>query len=163
MDKITEKRIETLHPIIRDEVREIYETITNSLTAKGIVCRFTSTYRTRAEQNALYAQGRTDKTKPIVTMAKAGESYHNYGLAIDICLIKNGVEASWDFSKDWDGDGVADLMEVIHIFQMNGWEWAGNWKTFKEKPHVQKTFGKTIMQLINSATFTQDNFVYPQL
>jgi peptidoglycan L-alanyl-D-glutamate endopeptidase CwlK len=96
-------------------------------------------------------------------MARGGESYHNYGLAIDICIIKNGVEASWDFSKDWDGDGVADLMEVVHIFQMNGWEWAGTWKSFKEKPHVQKTFGKTIKALQQSEKFTIDNFKYPKL
>lgn len=161
MDGITLKRIDLLHPKLRDEVREIYETITNSLTAKGIICRFTSTYRTKAEQTALYAQGRTDKTKPIVTMAKAGESYHNYGLAIDVCIIKNGVTASWDFSKDYDNDGVADLMEAIHIFQMNGWEWAGNWKTFREFPHVQKTFGKTIKQMQALPKFIQDNIEYP--
>lgn len=163
MDVITEKRIATLHPNIRVEVKGIYDEIMTSLRAKGIICRFTSCYRTEAEQNALFAQGRTDKSKPIVTMARGGESYHNYGLAIDICIIKNGVEASWDFSKDWDGDGVADLMEVVHIFQMNGWEWAGTWKSFKEKPHVQKTFGKTIKALQQSEKFTIDNFKYPKL
>jgi peptidoglycan LD-endopeptidase CwlK len=163
MDKITEKRIATLHPAIRAEVTKIYEDICKNLLGKGIVCRFTSCYRTEAEQTALYAQGRTDKTKPIVTMARAGESYHNYGLAIDICLILNGVEASWDFTKDYDNDGVADLMEVIHIFQMNGWEWAGTWKTFKEKPHVQKTFGLSISELQHLPTFLQDNFKYPTI
>jgi len=163
MDNITLKRIQTLHPKLREEVTQIYDEICKNLVGKGVVCRFTSTYRTSAEQNALFAQGRTDKTKPIVTMARANESYHNFGCAIDICLILNGVTASWDFSKDYDNDGVADLMEAIHIFQMYGWEWAGTWKTFREFPHVQKTFGKTIKQMQALPKFKQDNIEYPVL
>lgn len=161
MDTITQKRIDTLHPKLRNEVKAIYQEICDRLTNKSVVCRFTSTYRTFAEQNALYAQGRTDKTKPIVTMAKGGESLHNYGLAIDVCLILNGVTASWDFKKDFDQDGVADLMEVIQVFKNHGWEWAGNWTTFKEFPHVQKSFGYSVKQLQALPKFKQDNFDYP--
>ena len=163
MDVITLKRIETLHPKIRAEVKNIYEDIRLRLTNPKVICRFTSTFRTISEQNLLYAQGRTDKTKPIVTMARGGESLHNYGLAIDLCLILNGVEASWDFSKDFDSDGMADLMEVIQVFKNYGWEWAGDWKTFREKPHVQKTFGKSIKELQALPTFIQDNIKYPIL
>jgi peptidoglycan L-alanyl-D-glutamate endopeptidase CwlK len=43
--------------------------------------------RTMEEQAALYAKGRTIIGK-IVTKAKPGESYHNYGLAFDWVPLK---------------------------------------------------------------------------
>jgi peptidoglycan L-alanyl-D-glutamate endopeptidase CwlK len=30
---------------------------------------------------------------------------------------------------------------------MYGWEWGGDWKSFKDFPHFQKTFGYTTPQL----------------
>ena len=99
MDQVTLNRIEQLHPNLRDEVKEIYQEICEALTGKAI-CRFAYTLRTIKEQNDLYAQGRTKPGK-IVTNAKGGQSYHNYGLAIDIVLLvdKNGdgtfESASW--------------------------------------------------------------------
>lgn len=162
MDAITLKRIDLLHPLLRADVKEIYAEICERLSNKKVVCRFSSTYRTKSEQDALFAQGRTTKGK-IVTMARGGESLHNMGLAIDVCAILNGVEASWDFGKDWDADGIADLMEVIQVFKMYGWEWANDWTSFKEKPHVQKSFGYNIKQLQKLPTFIQDNIQYPKL
>lgn len=44
---------------------------------------------TFAEQNALYAQGRT-KPGRIVTNARGGQSYHNFGLAFDFCIVRRG-------------------------------------------------------------------------
>jgi peptidoglycan L-alanyl-D-glutamate endopeptidase CwlK len=82
-----------------------------------------------------------------VTNAKGGKSYHNYGLAIDICLILDGKEASWDTLKDYDGDKVADWMEAVAIFKTRGWEWGGDFKSIKDAPHFQKTFGFTTTKL----------------
>lgn len=79
MDKITLERIELLHPKLREEVRAIYKEICEALTGNAM-CRFSHTLRTFAEQDALYAQGRT-KPGAKVTNAKGGQSYHNYGLA----------------------------------------------------------------------------------
>ena len=145
MDTITLARIELLHPKLRTEAKEIYIAIYNALKGRAAV-RFTQTLRTIAEQDALYAQGRTTPGK-IVTWAKGGKSYHNYGLAIDICLIIDGKEASWDITKDFDKDGISDWMEAVKIFKAHGWEWGGEWDTKKDYPHFQKTFGKTTAQL----------------
>ena len=79
MDKITLGRIELLHPKLRAEAKKIYEEICTALKGKAI-CRFAYTLRTFAEQDALFNQ------KPQVTKARAGKSYHNYGLAIDIVI-----------------------------------------------------------------------------
>ena len=145
MDTISLARIELLHPKLRTEAKEIYITIYNALKGRAAV-RFTHTLRTIAEQDALYAQGRTKPGKK-VTNAKGGQSYHNYGLAIDICLIIDDKEASWDTLKDYDGDGISDWMEAVAIFKSRGWEWGGEFKSIKDAPHFQKTFGFTPTKL----------------
>lgn len=151
-DKLTLERIKMLHPAIVDEVTGIYlNEIVPALTGKAF-CRFAYTLRSFAEQDAIYAQGRTKlydakgNRLGIVTKAKGGQSIHNYGLALDIVLIKDtngdGIyeSASWETNVDFDKDGKADWMEVINIFKAHGWEWGGDWK-FKDSPHVQKAFG----------------------
>lgn len=143
MDKITLDRIELLHPALREEAKQIYAEICERLTGRAM-CRFAYTLRTFAEQDALYNQ------KPKVTKAKGGQSYHNYGLAVDIVLLLNdGKVASWDTVTDFDNDGLADWQEVVYVFGLFGWEWGGNWKTFPDKPHFQKTFGLTISECLN--------------
>lgn len=143
MDKITLDRIELLHPALREEAKQIYAEICERLTGRA-TCRFAYTLRTFAEQDALYNQ------KPKVTKAKGGQSYHNYGLAVDIVLLLNdGKSASWDTVTDFDGDGLADWQEAVYVFGLFGWDWGGNWKTFPDKPHFQKTFGLTISECLN--------------
>ena len=150
-DKITIERIKLLHPKLREEVAEMYEQICEALTGKSI-CRFAYTLRTDKEQNDLFALGRTVKGKR-VTNARGGHSFHNFGLAFDIVLLidtdGNGTfeTASWDTLKDFDGDKVADWMEVVRIAKSFGWEWGGDWTRFSDRPHFQKTFGKTTAEL----------------
>lgn len=149
-DQKTLERIQLLHPKLRDEALELYDEIVASLTGSAI-CRFAYTLRTFAEQDALFAQGRS-KPGNRVTNAKGGQSYHNYGLAIDIVLLvdkdKNGTfeTAAWDLKTDFDGDKKSDWMEVVQIFKRYGYEWGGDWK-FVDAPHFQKTFGKSIYEL----------------
>ena len=154
VDLITQQRIQLLHPKVRTEVENIYKNeIVPSLTGRAI-CRFAYTLRTFAEQNAIYAQGRTrlfdakGNRLGVVTKAKGGQSIHNYGLALDIVLIKDNKTASWEDNVDFDKDGKADWMEVVNILKSHGWTWGGDWKSFKDKPHFEKTFGYTWQQLL---------------
>jgi len=154
MDQITLQRIQLLHPKVRTEVENIYTNqIVPALNGRAY-CRFAYTLRTFAEQNALYAQGRTKlfdangKRLGVVTKAKGGQSIHNYGLALDIVLIKDNKTASWEDTVDFDKDGKADWMEVVNILKSNGWTWGGDWKSFKDKPHFQKDFGYTWRSLL---------------
>ena len=167
-DKITLDRIQLLHPAVREEVDYIYRAqIVPALNGRAI-CRFAYTLRTFLEQDALYAQGRTKlfdsngKKLGIVTKAKGGQSIHNFGLALDIVLIKdkdgNGTfeSASWEDNVDFDKDGKADWMEVVEILKRNNWVWGGDWKSFKDKPHFEKTFGhswKTLLPKHQSKDF----------
>lgn len=164
MDKITIERIQLLHPIVREEEMQCYQESCEAIKGRALL-RYAYTIRTWAEQNGLYALGRTVKNpvgyhatkKPmgnIVTWAKGGDSYHNYGLAKDIVLLidrdGNGTyeSASWETDVDFDGDGEADWREVVEINTRYGWEWGGNWnKPKQDMPHFQKTFGYSIQQL----------------
>lgn len=143
MDKITVDRIKLIHPKLQDELSGIYAEICEALDGRA-ECRFTHTLRTAKEQDDLYAQGRTKPGK-IVTRVRGLDSYHNYGLAVDIVLMVNGKPV-WDIKTDYDKDGRSDWMEVVDIFKRYGWEWGGDWKFF-DAPHFQKTMGLTIARL----------------
>jgi peptidoglycan L-alanyl-D-glutamate endopeptidase CwlK len=140
-DAITLTRIKSLHPKIQDEVRELVN-IANSKLSANVQMRIVQGFRTFDEQNALFLK------RPKVTNAKGGQSIHNYGLAIDFCLLINNNEISWDDTKDLDHDNIADWLEVVTVFARKGWTWGGNWKTFKDKPHLEKTFGNTWQSLL---------------
>lgn len=145
MDKISIERIELLHPALRQDAKEVLEWAWN----RGIKLRYTQTLRTFKEQDALYAQGRT-KPGSKVTNAKGGQSYHNYGLALDICLISEDSKSLvWDLKYDGiDEDKKADWIQVVEEFKKRGWQWGGDWKSFKDYPHVEKTGGKSLKTLL---------------
>ena len=136
MDKVTQDRIDKTHPAVRDELRKIIAECDSALNGRAKI-RITQGLRSFDEQAKLYAQGRTTPGKK-VTNAAAGQSIHNYGLAVDICLVIDGKDVSWDTAKDWDNDGVADWYECVRVFAKYGWDWGGNWKTFKDLPHFEK-------------------------
>ncbi len=95
---------------------------------------FTCTLRSVAEQNKLYAKGRTLPGK-IVTNARGGESFHNYGVAFDICPVINGKAIFNDIS----------LFNRVGKIGINlGLEWGGEWKKFIDKPHFQYTAGYSL-------------------
>jgi peptidoglycan L-alanyl-D-glutamate endopeptidase CwlK len=115
--------------------------------ARGVNIVITQGLRAIAEQDALYAQGRT-KPGNIVTNAKGGTSYHNYGLAVDFALLlPNGSSVSWNTSQDGDGDKVADWSEVVQEAKALGFEWGGDFVSIKDAPHFQMTFGLSTAQL----------------
>lgn len=66
----------------------------------------------------------------------------------DFCLLKPDGSISWSLSEDANHDGNADWMQVVDLFKSYGYDWGGNWK-FKDNPHLEKTFGLSIRQLLN--------------
>jgi len=170
IDALSIPRIKLLHPKLRDEALKIYNETSKILTG-GAYCRITHTLRTFEQQNELYKIGREKLFDEdgnrigIVTKAKGGQSFHNYALAIDFCLMESRT-ASWDINKDFDKDGKADWMEVIAVFKRYGWESGADWK-FKDFPHLQKTFGYTTKQLLEKwnkgETFIDNGIKYVKL
>lgn len=137
MTKGTIDKISKLHPSVRDEVTKIINEINTLVLTGDSKVIITQGLRTFAEQDALYAQGRTKPGKK-VTNAKGGQSVHNYGFAVDIALIIKDKEVSWDTKKDWDKDNQSDWMEVVSVFKKYGWSWGGDWVSFKDMPHFDK-------------------------
>ena len=125
-DVHTQNRIVNLHPYIKEKaVRFILQA-----QVLGIYLRITSGFRSLAEQQKLYDQGRT-APGPVVTNARPGESFHNYGLAFDVVEIKGGA-ALWDNPR-WH--------EIGQLGKSFGLYWGGDWTSWKDKPHFQSHAG----------------------
>lgn len=105
---------------------------------EGIDILVTCTYRSGADQDGLFAKGRT-APGGIVTNARAGESLHQYGVAFDVVPMRNG-KAVWGTAGE-DGKLWARVGE---LGEAAGLEWAGRWKRFREFPHFQFTDGLTL-------------------
>lgn len=92
----------------------------------GFVAHAISGTRTYAEQDELYAQGRTKPGK-IVTNAPAGFSNHNFALAFDIGIFTESG-AYLEESPLYDRAGA--------IGKTCGWLWGGDWQR-QDKPHFE--------------------------
>lgn len=62
-------------------------------------------------------------------------------------LLNDGKQVSWDMKLDVDKDGVTEWMEVVQEAKALGFEWGGDWTTFKDYPHLQMVFGLKISDL----------------
>ena len=122
----TDMVISGLHPYIRERAVKLVK----NLEKKGIKLRIYSGLRTFGEQAEIYAKGRT-KAGKIVSKAKPGQSYHNYGLAFDAVEIKNG-KALWE-NPDWEIIGREG--------EKLDFEWGGRWTRFRDLPHLQDSKG----------------------
>lgn len=131
-----------LHPVVAEKANQLVALS----RGEGIDVLITDDFRSAKAQDALYRQGRgTDG--PIVTTARGGESYHNYGLAVDFALLSPEGKALWDLEYDGNGNGQSDWMEVVAIAKRLGFTWGGDWKNFKDNPHLQMDFGYSIREL----------------
>jgi peptidoglycan L-alanyl-D-glutamate endopeptidase CwlK len=106
--------------------------------------------RSHAIQADYWAQGR-DRPGDIITWARPGESWHQYGLAgdyvLDGMLDKPGVQWSWDKKSDLDADGRRDWEQMAEIAVMCGLEAGWYWPAKKcDPPHVQCRYGLAIRE-----------------
>lgn len=124
MNDASQKRLAKVHPELASRI----QTLIGALAQQGLQVEVVQGLRTFAEQDALFAQGRT-KPGPIVTRARGGQSNHNYGLAVDLVPFNDG-KPNWNAPMSaWTtiGMGAHNL----------GLQWGGDWKKFVDKPHVQ--------------------------
>jgi len=147
-------KIQSLHPTIKDEAQTLVDTANTEILKSGVKMLVTQGLRTFDEQQALFNQ------RPKVTNAMPGQSFHNYGLAFDFCLVQ-GDRTIWDTAKDFDLDGTSDWMEVVALFKSHGYAWGGNFRSISDKPHFEKTFGHTWQQLLalRKAGKTENGYV----
>lgn len=130
------RNINQLHPRLQKKITELQE----KCKQQGLIIGIGECLRTAAEQDALYAQGRTKPGKK-VTNCK-GSSYssmHQWGVAFDI-YRSDGKGAYYD------KDGF--FARVGKIGQEIGLEWGGSWKSIVDMPHFQlPDWGSTPLRL----------------
>ncbi|MDQ0207775.1 M15 family metallopeptidase [Alkalicoccobacillus murimartini] len=135
-----------LHPVVAEKSDQLIE----EAEKKNIQVVITDDFRTSEDQDSLYDKGRESSGR-VVTHAKGGESYHNYGLAIDFALKTDNGDVIWDLDYDGNNNGEADWMEVVAIAKDLGFTWGGDWTRFKDYPHLQMDFGYSINDLQRGA------------
>ena len=128
--------ITALHPKV---VTALTQTITEA-KARGMTVAMHSGLRSSEAQEKLYALGRTvenpdgkSEKKPlgnIITNARAYDSWHNFGLAVDI--VFKDTKGNWTWKKT--AEQWAELGVVGEIF---GFAWGGHWTKFPDYPHFQ--------------------------
>jgi len=131
---INSRDLGELLPVVQQKAQAFLD----AAQAQHIGIIITSTYRDREAQAALYAEGRSAPGK-IRTNAKPGESFHNWKCAFDFVGMRNGKCVWEDDDPLWTHLG--ELGESV------GLEWAGRWKLFIEKAHLQYSGGLTLAQL----------------
>ncbi len=131
--------IALLHPNVRQEATTLIEQLEVTFPI-DIAIFLNFGLRTIDQQNKIYAQGRTIPG-PIVTNAKGGFSFHNYGLSFDFCwAFLNPSTGKYQVS-DKTAWAVGPLhKKVTDLFKSKGWEWGGDWIK-KDFPHLEKRFG----------------------
>lgn len=122
VDPRSEKVIATLLPQVRPMARALVQKAGQS----GIQIKIISGLRSYSEQNALYAQGRTQPGRK-VTNARAGYSNHNFGIAFDVGVFEGSRYL-----------GESPKYKAVGALGMElGLEWGGSWKSIVDEPHFQ--------------------------
>jgi len=147
----------TLISEMQPEVAKKVRAALAELDSQGVPYAVTYTFRTYAEQAALYAQGRKPlavvnamrnqaglpaigQSENAYTVTNAdgmpksqggkGRSPHQLGTAIDV-VPKEGNKPVWPNAHDprW--------IQIAAAFKKQGFEWGGEWKDFPDRPHYQ--------------------------
>jgi peptidoglycan L-alanyl-D-glutamate endopeptidase CwlK len=119
---MADRRIESLIP----EMQELYKKFAYGMSMADIDYIVTCTARTQAEQDALFAQGRTMPGKKVTWTRN---SKHIGGKAFDIVIMEHG-KPMWDTKHP--GWRIAG-----NIGESVGLEWGGSWEKSKDFPHFQ--------------------------
>ncbi len=135
LDERSERNLATVIPQAQHLFRQWLADAIPAANAQGYTLKVINGTRSYAEQDALYAQGRT-KPGSRVTNARGGCSNHNFGLAIDIGLFD--AQTGKYITHDAPYDALAKAVPPPA-----GIEWGGTW-TFNDAPHYQYAkFGST--------------------
>ncbi len=120
----------SLHPFFRDQIVKLIKLC----KARGIELAVVETYRTHAKQHEYSTMGKK------YTSSRAGQSKHQYGLAIDVVPMVKSV-AVWDNAALWKKIGV--------IGERLGLRWGGRWRNPYDPGHFEWTGGLTSSHLVS--------------
>lgn len=135
---LSDQRLSGLHPVVASRARAMLDLC----SLAGLAILVTQGVRTWEEQDVLFARGRTVPpigASNIVTKARGGQSYHNFGLAFDIIVLDSMGKTDWNTSHPgWKRAAEAG--------RSVGLEWGGDWKGFKDIPHFQYSGGLSLAE-----------------
>lgn len=135
------QRLDAILPAMRDVVLRVLE----AMDALGYPMVITAGLRTTAEQQALYAKGRTT-AGAVVTNADGviKKSNHQakadgFGYAVDLAFLIDGPNKdgeldtpTWDDAHPWQVFG-----SIAEFIGGNKIVWGGRWQTLRDLPHLE--------------------------
>ena len=138
--------ISLCHP----ELQQKAEKLVSACRGQGLLIGIGECFRTVAEQDALYAKGRTAPGS-IVTNAKgiSYSSHHQWGTAFDI--YRNDGKGAYN-----DNDGFFSKVGAISV--KIGLEWGGNWTSPVDKPHFQLPYWGSTTTMLKNLYGTPEEF-----
>jgi peptidoglycan L-alanyl-D-glutamate endopeptidase CwlK len=128
MNTHSEARLVEVMPSLADLAHQLAEQCDADpiFVAENAKLEVTQGLRTWDEQDALWAIGHTSPGTP-VTNAKGGESWHNYGCAIDVAPFVNDQKPDWNEQHPvWP--------RIVQIGESLGLRSGISWK---DEPHFQ--------------------------
>jgi peptidoglycan L-alanyl-D-glutamate endopeptidase CwlK len=112
-----------LNPELITKVRGVLD----KMTELGHPMKVVQGFRSVAQQQALYAQGRTKPGKRVTNADGVRvKSNHQSGNAVDCAFLVNG-KVSWEGPWDLFGSTAESF----------GLKWGGRWKTLVDRPHLE--------------------------
>ncbi len=134
MDAISEARLSELHPELARRIRQLARLLSGG--QENSVLRVTQGLRSWTQQQALWAKGRDAAGKivdpaAVVTQARAGYSWHSFGLAVDVAPFDNAI-------PDWN---IAHPVwkRIVTLGEGLGLVSGAEFRTFPDYPHFQLT------------------------
>lgn len=139
LDARTIANISTLDPKCRERFAQFTRLAKATAATLGGDYVMISGNRTFAEQDELYAQGRTNPGNR-VTNARGGYSNHNFGIAGDYGVFRGKLYL--------DGSAPETAAKVHKACSVHakacGLEWGGTWAGFKDLPHYEVGTGLSL-------------------
>lgn len=141
LDERTVSNIATLDVKCRERFAQFARLAKATAATLGCDYVMISGNRSYADQDELYAQGRTQPGK-IVTKARGGYSNHNFGIAGDFGVFRG--KAYLDGS---DATLAAKVHKACSVHaKACGLAWGGTWTGFTDLPHYEVSTGLTMAE-----------------
>jgi peptidoglycan LD-endopeptidase CwlK len=138
VDTISEARLAQLFPPLAEAVRRMAET----LAPESISIRVAQGLRSWADQLTLWSKGRDSGGRivdpsAVVTHAKPGSSYHNFGLAVDVAPFDGKGQPDWNASHPcWRR--IIEVGESLGLYSGSHFV-SSSGKPETDMPHFQLT------------------------
>ena len=112
-----------IHPDFKNKIASLLD----KAYVEGLEVMIFEGHRSFERQNKLYKTRTADGGR--VTYARGGESFHNYGLAVDIVFYDAKGNPSWSNDHPWD--------ELGKIGKKLGLNWGGDFKKINDRSHFE--------------------------